>query len=56
MDYIKIGFDIIIGNPPYIKEYINQKVLDDLKHLNYYHTKMDIWYFFCLFRIRYFKR
>ncbi len=40
------GFDIIIGNPPYIKEYTNKKVFEQLKTSDYYQGKMDIWYFF----------
>ena len=43
---IKDGFDIVIGNPPYIKEYINRKAFDDLRDSPYYQGKMDLWYFF----------
>lgn len=43
------GFDIVIGNPPYIKEYDNRKAFDGIRNLPYYVGKMDIWYFFaCL--------
>ncbi len=43
------GFDIVIGNPPYIKEYDNRKAFDGIRGLPYYMGKMDIWYFFsCL--------
>jgi len=39
-----IGFDIIIGNPPYIKENDDKKVFDGLRDLPCYQGKMDIWY------------
>ncbi len=43
------GFDIIIGNPPYIKENDDKKVFDGLRDLSCYQGKMDIWYLFgCL--------
>lgn len=40
------GFDVVIGNPPYIKEYTNRKAFDGLRDSPYYQGKMDIWYFF----------
>lgn len=40
------GFDIVIGNPPYIKEGKNSDVFKDLKNNKYYKGKMDFWYFF----------
>jgi adenine-specific DNA-methyltransferase len=40
------GFDIVIGNPPYIKEYTNRKAFDRLRDSPYYQGKMDIWYLF----------
>ena len=40
------GFDVVIGNPPYIKEYTNKKAFDGLRNSKYYQGKMDIWYFF----------
>jgi len=40
------GFDIVIGNPPYVKEYTNRKVFDGLRNSPYYQGKMDIWYLF----------
>ncbi|MGA1847587.1 Eco57I restriction-modification methylase domain-containing protein [Deferribacter abyssi] len=40
------GFDIVIGNPPYIKEYTHKKAFDGLRNSPYYKGKMDIWYFF----------
>jgi len=42
----KGGFDIVIGNPPYVKEYTNRKAFDGLRNLPYYQGKMDIWYLF----------
>ena len=43
------GFDVVIGNPPYIKEATNKNAFNDL-HTHYcYQGKMDLWYFFgCL--------
>ncbi|MFA5080048.1 MAG: N-6 DNA methylase [Candidatus Paceibacterota bacterium] len=42
-------FDIVIGNPPYIKEYTNKMAFDEIRESNYYQGKMDIWYMFaCL--------
>lgn len=43
---IKDGFDIVIANPPYIKEYTNRKAFDGLITSPYYQGKMDIWYLF----------
>lgn len=44
---LKDGFDIVIGNPPYIKEYTNKKAFDGIReNKKYYQGKMDIWYFF----------
>ena len=40
------GFDIVIGNPPYIKEYENSNVFEHLKTGKYYKAKMDIWFYF----------
>ena len=40
------GFDIVIGNPPYIKEYTNEAAFDGIRDSEYYQGKMDIWYFF----------
>ncbi len=40
------GFDVVLGNPPYIKEYTNKKAFEGL-HTHYcYQGKMDLWYFF----------
>ena len=43
---ISDGFDIVIGNPPYVKEYTNRKAFDGLRDSPYYQGKMDIWYLF----------
>ncbi len=45
------GFDIVIGNPPYIKEYTNKDAFDGLRDSSYYMGKMDIWYLFACFCI-----
>lgn len=42
----KGGFDVIIANPPYIKEYIDRKAFDGVHDSPYYQGKMDIWYLF----------
>ena len=44
-------FDIIIGNPPYIKEYTNKSAFDGIRDSAFYMGKMDIWYFFACFCI-----
>jgi len=41
-----IGFDIVIANPPYIKEYTNRDAFEGFRHSLYYQGKMDIWYGF----------
>ena len=41
-----IGFDIVIGNPPYIKEYEGKEIFDGLRENEIYQGKMDIWYMF----------
>ena len=43
------AFDIIIGNPPYVKEYTYRQIFEDVKKTNlikYYQGKMDFWYLF----------
>ena len=40
------GFDVVIGNPPYIKEYTFKDAFDRLRESPYYQGKMDIWYMF----------
>ncbi len=42
----KKGFDVVIANPPYVKEYVNRSAFDGLKESEYYQGKMDLWYFF----------
>ena len=41
-----LGFDLVVGNPPYIKEADNKKLFDGTRHLRTYQGKMDIWYHF----------
>lgn len=43
---IEDGFDVVIGNPPYIKEYTDKSVFDGLRESGYYQGKMDLWYLF----------
>ncbi len=40
------GFDVVIANPPYIKEYTERHAFDGLRDSPYYQGKMDLWYFF----------
>ena len=41
------GFDIVIGNPPYIKEYENRNAFDGFRENSpYYIGKMDLWHGF----------
>ncbi|OYD15920.1 methyltransferase, partial [candidate division WOR-3 bacterium JGI_Cruoil_03_44_89] len=43
------GFDVVIGNPPYVKEYTNRQPFEDVrktKIAKYYEGKMDVWYIF----------
>ena len=41
------GFDIVIGNPPYIKEYVSRHSFDGFREFSpYYMGKMDLWYGF----------
>lgn len=43
----KGGFDIVIGNPPYIKEYTNRAAFNGFRENSpYYIGKMDLWYGF----------
>ncbi|MFT4245967.1 MAG: Eco57I restriction-modification methylase domain-containing protein [Micrococcaceae bacterium] len=39
-------FDIVIGNPPYIKEYTDKDAFNGLHNNPIYQGKMDLWYFF----------
>lgn len=41
-----MGFDLVVGNPPYIKEMDNKKLFENTKNLRTYQGKMDIWYHF----------
>ena len=40
------GFDCVIGNPPYVKEYTNRDCFEGLRSHPCYQGKMDLWYFF----------
>jgi adenine-specific DNA-methyltransferase len=43
------GFDAIVGNPPYVKEYTSKITFENAKLGKlgkYYQGKMDLWYFF----------
>ena len=41
------GFDIVIANPPYVKEYTNRIAFDGFRETSpYYMGKMDLWYGF----------
>lgn len=40
------GFDLVIGNPPYIKEYTNKDAFENVRSSPYYQGKMDLWYLF----------
>ena len=45
------GFDVIIGNPPYIKEFVNKEAFDGLHDNPYYQGKMDLWTMFACMSI-----
>ncbi len=50
------GFDIVIGNPPYIKEYTNRAAFDGFRETSpYYMGKMDLWYGFACHGIDFLK-
>ena len=40
------GFDIAIGNPPYVKEATSREAFDGVRESPYYQGKMDLWYLF----------
>ena len=40
------GFDVVIGNPPYVKEATNKNAFNGLHSHPCYQGKMDLWYFF----------
>jgi hypothetical protein len=42
----KDGFDIVMGNPPYVKEDTNKNAFDGLRDTECYQGKMDLWYLF----------
>ena len=49
-------FDIVIGNPPYIKEYTNRHAFDGFRETSpYYVGKMDLWYGFACHGIDFLK-
>ena len=41
-----LGFDAVIGNPPYIKEPENKNAFNGLRDKDCYQGKMDLWYLF----------
>ncbi|MDR2965979.1 MAG: N-6 DNA methylase [Treponema sp.] len=52
--FVQGGFDCVIGNPPYVKEYTSKETFDQIKQshlLKYYQGKMDLWYFFVCYGI-----
>ncbi len=47
--FFPFKFDIILGNPPYVKEYTNREIFEIVKKTDmakYYQGKMDFWYLF----------
>ncbi len=47
---VKGGFDVVIGNPPYIKEYTSRDAFVGIKGVSpYYMGKMDLWYVFACY-------
>ncbi|PID67068.1 MAG: restriction endonuclease subunit M, partial [Fusobacteriales bacterium] len=44
--FAKGGFDVVIGNPPYVKEATSKQAFDGLREKECYQGKMDLWYFF----------
>jgi adenine-specific DNA-methyltransferase len=50
----KGGFDALVGNPPYVKEYTEREAFENIKLgklAKYYQGKMDLWYFFVCYGI-----
>jgi len=44
---VKDGFDVVIGNPPYLKEgRVSKAVFEQYNNSPYYQGKMDLWYMF----------
>ncbi|NLA23879.1 MAG: hypothetical protein GX879_02830, partial [Bacteroidales bacterium] len=50
-----IGFDVVIGNPPYIKEYEGKEIFDGLRENEVYMGKMDLWFMFAANGIKFLK-
>lgn len=40
------GFDIVLANPPYVKEDVNRDAFEGLRNAECYQGKMDLWYLF----------
>jgi len=53
---VKDGFDIVIGNPPYIKEPTNKSAFDGFRKTKYYQGKMDLWYGFACVMLDHLKK
>lgn len=53
---IEEKFDIVIGNPPYIKEYTNKSAFNGLRNSEYYQGKTDLWSIFTAVSIDYLKK
>jgi hypothetical protein len=43
---LKGGFDVVIGNPPYVKEDVYRNAFDGVRNSQCYQGKMDLWYLF----------
>jgi tRNA1(Val) A37 N6-methylase TrmN6 len=53
---IKDGFDVVIGNPPYLKEgKVLKNLFDCIRGTEYYQGKMDLWYAFACYGIDFLK-
>ncbi len=50
-----MGFDVVIGNPPYIKEYEGKQIFDGIRDNEVYQGKMDIWYMFACDGLKFLK-
>lgn len=50
------GFDIVIANPPYIKEYTFRDAFEGVRTSPYYQGKMDLWYLFACKNLDYLKK
>jgi len=48
-------FDIVVWNPPYIKEYDNRDAFNGIRNGKYYMWKMDIWYYFACYTLDFLK-